>query len=72
MGATLAARTGTITATAARVGCNPLAHLSCYLDACASAGGKAPRGPALEAFLPWAASETGLAIWQDAPRGPAP
>lgn len=70
--ATLAASAWTITATAARAGCNPLAYLTSYLDACATAGGKAPSGAALEAFFPWAARDTDLATWRDAPSGPAP
>jgi hypothetical protein len=70
--AALAARVWTITATAARAGCNPLTYLTSYLDACATAGGKAPTGAALEAFFPWAARDTDLAAWQDAPSGPAP
>lgn len=70
--ATLAARVWTITGTTARAGCNPLTYLSCYLDTCAEAGGRAPAGSTLEAFFPWAASEADLARWQDAPSGPAP
>jgi transposase len=49
----LAARVWTIAATAERNGCEPLAHLTDYLDACAAAGGKAPEGPALERFFVW-------------------
>jgi transposase len=49
----LAARVWTITATAERHHREPLACLTSYLDACASAGGKAPEGQALHQFLPW-------------------
>lgn len=70
--ATLAASTWTITATAARRGCNPLTYLSCYLDACAKAGGKAPSGEALTRFFTWSAGEADLATWRVAPSGPAP
>jgi transposase len=49
----LAARVWTITATAERHHREPLAYLTSYLDACASAGGKAPEGQALHQFLPW-------------------
>ncbi len=51
----LAARVWTITATAERNGCEPLAYLTGYLQACATAGGKAPEGAALHRFLPWVA-----------------
>ena len=69
--ATLAARVWTITATAARAGCNLLTYLTSYLDACATAGGRALSGAALEAFLPWAAGDDRLARWQETPSGPA-
>lgn len=49
----LAARVWTITATAERNHHEPLAYLTEYLNACATAGGKAPEGPALDRFLPW-------------------
>jgi len=49
----LAARVWTITATAERHHHEPLACLTSYLDACASAGGKPPEGQALHQFLPW-------------------
>ncbi len=70
--ATLAARVWTITATAARAQCNPLAYLGSYLDACAEAGGRPPSGPALARFFPWAASEADLSAWQLVSPGPAP
>ncbi|MGH8883866.1 MAG: IS66 family transposase [Egibacteraceae bacterium] len=54
--AELAGRVWTVTATAARNGLNPLAYLTDYLNACATAGGRAPEGAALQAFLPWAAA----------------
>ncbi|WP_322760953.1 hypothetical protein [Frankia sp. Cr2] len=41
------------TATAERNGREPLAYLTGYLQACATAGGKAPEGEALQRFLPW-------------------
>jgi hypothetical protein len=49
----LAARVWTITATAERNGREPLAHLTEYLQACATAAGKAPEVQALQRFLPW-------------------
>jgi transposase len=49
----LAARVWTITATAERNGREPLAFLTAYLEACATAGGKAPEGPTLEEFSVW-------------------
>jgi len=51
--AELAARTWTITATAERNGREPLAFLTGYLQACATAAGKTPEGQALQRFLPW-------------------
>jgi transposase len=70
--ADLAASTWTLTATAALAGCNPLAYLRSYLDACAKAGGKAPSGESLEAFFPWSASEADLAAWGSPQRGRSP
>lgn len=49
----LAARVWTITATAERHHQEPLAYLTDYLHACATAGGKPPKGQALHRFLPW-------------------
>ncbi len=49
----LAARVWTIAATAERNDREPLAYLTEYLQACATAGGKAPEGQALQRFLPW-------------------
>lgn len=49
----LAARVWTITATAERNHREPLAYLTEYLQACATAGGKAPQDQALQRFLPW-------------------
>jgi transposase len=70
--AQLASRVFTITATAARAGLNPLAHLHAYLDECARAGGTAPTGDALTRFLPWAATTDDLTAWAHDPRpGPA-
>jgi transposase len=51
--ADLAARVWTITATAERNHREPLTYLTEYLQACATAGGKAPEGQALQRFLPW-------------------
>lgn len=51
--ADLAARVWTITATAERNHREPLAYLTEYLQACATAAGKAPEGQALQRFLPW-------------------
>ncbi|KJF16466.1 transposase IS66 family protein [Acidithrix ferrooxidans] len=70
--ATLAARIWTITATAQRAGCNPLAYLIAYLQECAAAGGRAPNPAALERFFPWVASETDLVEWRMSPPGPMP
>jgi hypothetical protein len=55
----LAARVWTITATAERHHHEPLTYLTDYLDACATAGGKAPEGQALQRFLPWIPDLTG-------------
>ncbi|MGH3921467.1 MAG: IS66 family transposase, partial [Pseudonocardiaceae bacterium] len=52
--AELAGRAWTVTATVEKAGLDPLAYLTDYLSACAAAGGRAPDGAALEAFLPWA------------------
>jgi transposase len=49
----LAAGVWSITATAERNGREPLAYLTEYLQACATAGGKAPEGSDLDRFLPW-------------------
>jgi transposase len=51
--ADLAVRVWTITATAERNHREPLAYLTEYLQACATAAGKAPQGPARQRFLPW-------------------
>jgi hypothetical protein len=51
----LAARVWTITATTERHGLEPLTYLTDYLTACASNGGKALDGEALDRFLPLAA-----------------
>ena len=69
--AELASRVFTITATAARAGLNPLAHLRAYLEECARAGGTAPTGEALTRFLPWAITPNDLAAWANDPR-PSP
>ena len=49
----LAARVWSIAATAERNHREPLAYLTEYLHACATAGGRAPEGQALQRFLPW-------------------
>jgi transposase len=51
--ADLAARVWTITTTAERNHREPLAYLTEYLQACATAGGKAPQSQVLQRFLPW-------------------
>jgi transposase len=61
--AELAGRVWTITATAERVGLNPLVYLGAYLHACAEAGGKPPTGAALDRFLPWAINPDDRAAW---------
>ena len=66
--AMLSARVWTITGTAKRAGCNPLAYLTAYLAACAEAGGRAPSGRALRRFFPWCAMSADLSSW----RGPGP
>lgn len=62
--ADLASAAWTITATAAMAKISPLAYLRDYLDACAQAGGRAPEGPALARFFPWAAAGADLAAWR--------
>jgi len=62
--ADLASAAWTITATAAVAKISPLAYLRDYLDACARAGGRAPEGPALARFFPWAAAGADLAAWR--------
>jgi transposase len=54
----LAARVWTITATAERHGLEPLTHLTDYLNACATNGGKPPEDQALQRFLPWTPDPT--------------
>lgn len=75
----LATRVWTITATAERNGREPLAFLTDYLNACATAGGKAPAEEALAPFLAWlpADAETSVSpepdpAGQHSPDGPAP
>ena len=68
--AVLSGRVWSITATAGHAGCDPLAYLRAYLEACAHAGGRAPDGDVLARFLPWAADPADVAAWR-AP-GPAP
>ncbi len=60
----LASAAWTITATAAMAKISPLSYLRDYPGACAQAGGKAPEGPALARFFPWAAAEADLAVWR--------
>ena len=67
-----AGRIWTTTATVMRAGLNPLSWLTSYFDACARAGGRAPKGAALERFLPWAATQDDLVAWRDAPGRPPP
>lgn len=55
----LAARVWTITATAELHQREPLAYLTDYLTACATAAGKTPEGQALHRFLPWIPDPTG-------------
>ena len=69
--ARLAGRVWTVTATAQLAGCDPLAYLRAYLDACAAAGARPPTGQALARFLPWMATEADLAAWR-APGGRSP
>jgi len=54
----LAARIWTITATAERHHHEPLTYLTDYLNACATAGGNPPKGPALQRILPWTTDTT--------------
>lgn len=69
----LAARVWTIVATAERNGREPLAFLTGYLNACATAGGKAPAGPALEPFLTWqTTTQTGSPPSTDPPQDGPP
>ncbi len=70
--AELAGRVWTVCATVERAGCNPLAYLCAYLDACARAGGRPPSGTALARFFPWAMDRAELAAPRGAPSGPAP
>jgi transposase len=63
--ARLAAQVWTITATTRQAGINPLAYLTAYLEACGTAGGRAPTGQALARFLPWQASSQDLAAWRN-------
>ncbi|MGH9301903.1 MAG: IS66 family transposase [Acidimicrobiales bacterium] len=63
--AELAADAWTILATAAQNHLNPLSYLEAYLQACAEGGGKAPEGPAMERFMPWAVAEPDQAAWAD-------
>lgn len=61
----LAARVWTITVTAERHHHEPLTYLTNYLQACATAGGKPPEGPALQPFLPWTTATTDTTGSQD-------
>jgi transposase len=61
----LAARVWTITATAERNHREPLAYLTDYLQACATAGGKAPEGQGLDRFLPWVPDPGDTTVGQD-------
>ena len=71
--ADLAADVWTITATATRNDLEPLALLEDYLSACAQAGGTAPTGADLEAFLPWTPQgRARRAVPAGARQGPAP
>jgi len=65
--AAAAGRIWTVTASAARAGCNPLSYLVAYLEACAREGGRAPAGEALARFFPWALAATDAAAWREAP-----
>ncbi len=65
--AELASRVWTITATAQRLGLNPLTYLRAYLDTCAQAGGTAPDRETLTRFLPWVATSDDLAAWAHDP-----
>lgn len=70
--AKLAGRIWSITTTIARAGGNPLAHLTCYLDQCATAGARPPDDEVLAGFLPWQATREQQARWQTNRTGPAP
>ena len=61
--ARLAAVIWTVTATMQMAGLNLLTWLTAYLDECGRNGGKSPRGPDLERFLPWNASPEDLHAW---------
>jgi len=54
----------------------PLTYLTDYLNACATAGGKAPEGPALQRLLPWSIPDPAGSRDHDPPKiiqpGPAP
>jgi transposase len=67
--AALAGRVWTITATAQLAGCDPLAYLHAYLDACAANSSRAPTGEDLARFLPWRATPAELAAWRAPGRG---
>lgn len=66
--AQLASATWTITATAGRAGANPLTYLTSYLQACATAGGRAPHDSDLARFAPWIATEADLITWRAPPQ----
>ncbi len=68
--AELAACVWTITATAEKAGLNAQTYLIEYLNACAQAGGKAPEGAALQAFLPWTSHQPGEAGESASPGDP--
>ena len=68
--ARIAATIWTVTATAQMAGLNVLTWLTAYLDRCGRNGGKPPTGPALERFLPWAASPDDLHAWATPPQQP--
>jgi hypothetical protein len=65
--ARLAAVIWTVTATVQMAGLNLLTWLTAYLDECGRNGGKSPRGPDLERFLPWNASPEDLRAWAQPP-----
>lgn len=68
--AELAARVWTITATAERNGREPLAYLTDYLQACATAEGKTPEDQTLQRFLPWLPNPTGPSHHDNPPPDP--
>jgi transposase len=72
--ATAAGRIWSVTATASRAGWNPLTHLCAYLEACARNGGRPLEGEALDAFLPWSATDGDAERYKGPlePAGPAP